>query len=76
MYIADMPVRHVAVGDQYMFTHNDDCIALGEYNDGGFYLMEDDAVDLFPTAMVAFSYLNTKYRMRRSSQLKQSIENS
>lgn len=68
IYVADLPVRHVAVGDQYMFTVGDDCIALGEYNEGGFYLMEDQEVDVFPTAMVAFSYLNTKYRMHRSSR--------
>lgn len=64
-----LPIKHVDVNGQYMFTKGDDCVALGEYNDGNFYLVQDEEVDMFPNAMTAFCYLNTKYRRDKDNQL-------
>lgn len=75
MFAASMPIRHEEVAGQYMFSHNGECVALGEYCDAGFLLMEDKDYDLFPSAMVAFTYLSTRYRLRQTNQYKQSIEN-
>lgn len=58
-----MPVEFIEVSSQFIFSRGEDCVALGEYNQGEFYLMEDNDVDVFPNALRAFSYLNEKYRL-------------
>lgn len=64
-----LPITHIDCAGQYIFSHGKECVALGEYNNGDFYLVQDDEVDMFPNAMVAFCYLNTKYRRDKNNQL-------
>jgi hypothetical protein len=61
----DIPISFLEVSSQYIFSKGEQCVALGEYNNGDFYIMEDDDVDMFPNAMTAFCYLNEKHRSLR-----------
>ena len=66
-----LPVRFEEHSEQYMFIYNDDCVALGQYHDGSFFLMEDQDVNMFGNAMQAFSFINSKYRIPKCGVSKQ-----
>ena len=62
MYSSKMPVSFVNHNNEYLFTFEEECIAVGNYCDGVFHLFEDDTSQKFANAMMAFSHLNSKFR--------------
>lgn len=52
-------VKHMDHG--YAFLLDDKEIAVGEYENGQFMLLEEDDVSQWPNAMIALSYLRHKY---------------
>lgn len=52
-------VKHMDHGYAYILDNKE--IAVGEYDNGVFMLLEEDEASTWPNAMVALSYLRHKY---------------
>lgn len=69
MHFGNAPVSFTETNNQYAFNKGTELVAIGEYNSGEFFLMEDEDVYSFPNAANAFCYINTKYRCIQSNRL-------
>lgn len=62
MYSVNLPVSFIAHNNEFLFSHKEDCVAVGNYCDGEFLLFETETPQKFANAMMAFSHLNAKFR--------------
>lgn len=51
--------------DGYIFSKDDQHLAIGIYESGSFHLLHDDKMLCFSNAMLAFSYLGNIYEPRQ-----------